>query len=307
MHEKRESTALAYTILFLGVLSTSSGALFVRLAQGQGAGSLQVAAFRMLFASLLLLPVILWKYRSEITHIPGRVWRYALLAGLFLSIHFATWISSLEYTSIASSVVLVSTTPIWVCLFMTVVKKQRPSKAILLGLGLSIIGGVIVSFSEVCHWGATGLICGETGSQPLLGNLLALIGGLMAAGYLLAGKQVRTEIRLTEYIFLVYSTAAILLVGTCLVLGRNLAATPASAFPWLICVAVIPQLIGHTTYNYSQKHFSTVFVSIALQGEPVGSTLLGVIFLSEIPSFVKIVGGIIILGGIILVSWVQEE
>lgn len=304
-----ESThALYYLILFTGLLSTSSGAIFVRLAQGQQVGSLEIAACRLLLSTIILLPVILIRYRAILQGLARSILKYTSLAGLFLAVHFATWILSLEYTSIASSVVLVSTTPIWVCIYSGLIKKETITSRTILGLVLALAGGVIVSLSETCGMHSGNFNCnwnGLQGNQPLLGNVLALVGAVMAAGYLLIGKKVRNEIPLTPYIFLVYGTGAILLVCASLLSGNGLLNIPNRAFLWLVCLAVIPQLIGHTSYNWSLKHFSTTYVSIALQGEPIGSTLLGILLLREVPTPVKVAGGLVILIGIVVVSWQQ--
>lgn len=297
------SDGIPYLVLFSGVLATSSGAILVRLAQGLGIPSMWIAALRLLLATLLLCPLILSRHRSVLWKLTSTQWLACAGAGLFLAIHFGAWIQSLEYTSIASSVVLVSTTPIWVSLFSGLTGRERVDRRLVLGLCLAVIGGVIVTLSEVCLISTNGLACQLTGSHTLAGNLLALCGGVMAAGYLMVGKRVQEQMPTTVYIFLVYGIAGlVLLVSSLLVLGPAISIPP-QGWMWLLGLAVIPQLIGHTSYNWSLRHFPATYVSTAMQAEPIGSTMLGILLFAEIPSAVKVLGGVVILVGILIVSY----
>jgi drug/metabolite transporter (DMT)-like permease len=297
-----QRNALPYLILFAGVLATSSGAILVRLAQGTGIPSLWIAAARLLLATAILSPMVIFRHRRELASISAATWLACAASGAFLAVHFAAWISSLEYTSIASSVVLVSTTPIWVSLYSGLTGRERVDGRVIVGLCLAVIGGVIVTMSEVCTIGVGGPTCQLSGSDPLLGNLLALCGGIMAAGYLLVGKQVQKVVPTTTYIFVVYGFAGILLAVGAGILAPRPAAIPDIGWVWLVGLAVIPQLIGHTSYNWSLKHFPATYVSTVLQGEPIGSTLLGILLFAEIPGPVKVMGGLVILAGILVVS-----
>jgi drug/metabolite transporter (DMT)-like permease len=310
MMRNRSRETLPYLILMLGVISTSSGAIFVRLTQEQEVDSLVIAAYRLSIAVLILLPIIIFRHRANLRCLPLAAYRSTALAGIFLAIHFGTWILSLKYTSIASSVVLVSTTPIWVNLYSGLIKKEHVSSRMIVGLVLALVGGMVVSSNEVCSMSAGRFLCSalsSQGSNPLLGNLLALIGAFMAAGYLIVGRQVRSQIPITPYIFLVYGVGAFVLVCGCTLFGKPLLSVPTSSYLWLLCLAVIPQLIGHTSYNWALKQFPATYVSMILQAEPVGATILGVILFSEIPSLLTIAGGLMILIGITLVSREQVD
>jgi drug/metabolite transporter (DMT)-like permease len=308
MHSAQPKPIISYSVLFLGVVCASSGAIFVRLAQADGIGSLEIAAYRLLFSTIILVPIIISRYTSEIQAISKSIFLTIILGGCFLAVHFATWITSLQYTSIASSVVFVSSTPIWVCLYTVVVKKEKLSTGLILGLILALVGGAIIAFSDSCAFTQQGLKCSIsiTGGKTLIGNGLALVGAVMAAGYLLVGKKVRLKISLTPYIFLVYGIAAILLTLASLSFSLRMMQVPFQSILWLVCLAVFPQLVGHTSYNWSLKRFSTAYVSIAMQGEPIGSTLLGILLFKEIPTPVKVLGVIIIMVGIVLVT-LQEK
>ncbi len=300
----------AFVILFTGVLAASTGAIFVRLAQGEGISSIEIAAYRLLFSVILLLPFALltsWQDFKLITR-PTLLW--CILGGFILSLHFASWITSLEYTTIASSVVLVTTTPIWIGLFSVLFQHEKLTKPFIYGLALSLMGGLVIAFSEECSLSVKGLVCGNGSarvSAPLFGNLLALIGSWMAAGYLLIGKKVQKSITTTPYISIVYGVAAVLLIGISILSGSQLFTFRISGFVWLIGLAIIPQLIGHTSFNWSLKHFSPSYVSIALLAEPIGSTIFGLFIFKEIPSLLKLGGALVLLSGILIVSLNQSK
>jgi len=300
----------AFLILFIGVLAASTGAIFVRLAQGEGIRSIEIAAYRLLFSVAILTPIVLIKFRQAFLPVSKSILLWCILAGFILSLHFASWITSLEYTTIASSVVLVTTTPVWLGLFSVVFQREKLTTLFIYGLILSLAGGGIVALSEECQLSLAGLVCGQGTAQaasPLLGNLLALIGSWMAAGYLLIGKRVQKTISITPYITLVYGVAAVFLVAMSIVSGGQLLPRSMSAFMWLLGLAIFPQLIGHTSFNWSLKHFSPTYVSIALLAEPIGSTILGIFIFKEIPSILKIGGALFILAGILIVSLNQSR
>lgn len=301
---------LAFIILFIGVLAASTGAIFVRLAQGEGIRSIEIAAYRLLFSTIVLLPFALLRSRQEYKSISRRTILWCILGGFILSLHFASWITSLEYTSIASSVVLVTTTPIWIGLFSVVFQHEKLTTPFIYGLILSLMGGLIIALSEECSLSIKGVVCGSGAAEataPLFGNFLALIGSWMAAGYLLIGKKVQKSILITPYITIVYGVAAIFLTGMSLLSGSDFFSFQKGGLIWLIGLAIFPQLIGHTSFNWSLKHFSPSYVSIALLAEPIGSTIFGLFIFKEIPSAMKLGGALVLLAGIFIVSLNQSK
>jgi len=297
--------ASPFLVLFLGIFAVSTSAVFVRLAQMEAA-PLAVAAYRLVFASLILLPFT-WQKRDEIRQLKKDQIAWLLLSGAFLAVHFAVWITSLAYTSVASSVVLVTTTPLWVGLFSPIFLKERLSPRIWGGLLVALFGGVLVSLAEVCSWAGSGLACsgleGFFQGRVFWGNILALAGAWFAAGYMLVGRKVRATLSLVSYISVVYGFAAILLVGMALLSGEALSGFHGLTYVWLICLAAIPQLLGHTSYNFALGYLPAVFVSIAVLAEPIGATLLAIPVLGEWPGFLEVAGGMMILMGISLATW----
>jgi drug/metabolite transporter (DMT)-like permease len=292
--------------LLAGISASSTAAIFIRFAQHEGAPSIVIAAARLTIASVILAPFALTRYRPDLRQLSRREWILALLSGLFLALHFASWITSLEYTTVASSVVLVSTTPLWVALLAPLVLRERLGTAAVVGLILALTGGVIVGLSDACTWQAGALSCPPLktffGGTAFLGDFLALAGAWMAAGYMLVGRKLRAKMELVPYIFVVYGMAAVVLVIIMLGMGETPFGLPPLAYLWFALLALVPQLFGHSTFNWALKYLPASFVSVTLLGEPVGSTILAYFIFQETPGWVKIGGAVLILAGIWLAA-----
>ena len=289
-----------YLAIAGAILAISTAAIFIKFAQ-QEAPSLVIAAFRLTLASLALAPLALTRQRGELKKLTKTELMLGLLSGLFLALHFALWISSLEFTSVASSVVLVSTTPLWVALSARFVFGERLGWGALAGMALALLGSALVGLSDTCQWN-NGLACPPWAAllqgQALLGNLLALGGAWMAAGYLLIGRRLRATLSLVPYIFVVYGMAALILIVAELATGESPFGYQPLTYVWLLALGLIPQLIGHSTFNWALRYVPAWFVSVALLGEPIGSTILAYYILRELPGPMKLVGAVLILVGI---------
>jgi drug/metabolite transporter (DMT)-like permease len=229
----------------------------------------------------------------------------ALLSGLFLAVHFATWISSLEYTTVASSVVFVSTGPLWVALISPLFLKERVSRETLIGLAIALAGGVAVGLADACTW-ERGLSCSGLSAalhgKVVWGNFLALMGAWAVAGYLVIGRKLRAGMSLIPYIFLVYGMAAVLLTALTVALGQPFGGYQPITYLWIALLALVPQLIGHSTYNWALRYLPASLVATANLGEPIASAILAYFILREQPGFLTILGAALILTGIYLAS-----
>jgi len=305
MTSKQSSTLPPFFILALGILAVSTASIFIRYAQ-EGASSIVVSAYRMGLASAILTPFAAPGAIKSIRILTKRQRWLVGLSGIFLALHFATWITSLEYTSVASSVVLVTTTPLWVAILSPLVLKERMRRETWIGLFLAMAGGAVVGLQEACTMLGGQLTCLPLrefiGGRALIGNALALFGAFMASGYMLIGRQVRPAMPLLSYTFSVYSISAIILVFFVIVSGQPAGNFPPITYLWFLLLAVFPQIIGHSSFNWALKYLPAAFVSLALLGEPVGTTILAVIFLNEVPGSAEIAGGLMILSGIFLAS-----
>ena len=285
-------------------MAVSTASILIRLAQ-KDAPSLTIAALRLAFATVLLAPVALARYRTQLRAMTRREMLLAALAGAFLAIHFATWISSLEYTTVASSVVLVSTGPLWVALVSPFVLRERLRRAAVLGLGLAILGGAIIGAAGACRWSA-GIQCSGMEQflhgRSSLGNLLALAGAWAVSGYLIVGRWVRPTVALVPYVLIAYGSAAFFLLIAMLAAGQSPIGLQPETYLWLLLLAVVPQLIGHSTYNWALGFLPAALVAVATLGEPVGSAILAYIILNERPGLLVLCGGALILAGIYLAA-----
>ncbi len=294
----------------VGILAVSTSSIFIRYAQ-EYASSLSVAAFRLIIAVLFLLPLALLRHREELRGMTKKELGLALLSGTLLAIHFGTWITSLEYTTVASSVVLVSTSPLWVALLSPFFLGEKISRSVLVGMTLALLGGAVVGISDSCSWTGISLqgdslLCPTwaefVGGTAFLGDILALAGALSGAGYLIIGRRLRNRFSLIPYIFVVYGMAAIVLCLTLLAVeGVPIGYSP-KVYLWFVLLALVPQLLGHSTFNWALRYLSAAYVSITLLGEPIGSTILAYFLLKEQPTSLKIFGAILILIGIYIAS-----
>lgn len=293
-----------FLALGFGILAVSTAAIFIRFAQAE-APSLVIAFYRLGLSALILAPLAWLRHRRELRLLDRKSLVLAGLSGLFLALHFAAWITSLELTTVASSVVLVTTTPLWVALLSPLFLNERLSRPVLFGLSLALSGGIVIGLSDACTWQA-GLVCPSwremIQGQAFLGDLLALFGAWMAASYIIIGRSVRQKLSLGGYILIVYGIASLVLLVLVLVSQQPLTGYSSSTFGWFFLLALIPQLFGHTIFNWALRYISAAYVAVTLLGEPVGSTILAYFLLRESPTWIKIIGAILILTGIIVAS-----
>jgi len=273
-----------YLLLPIGIIAVSTASIFIKLCD---APALIIATYRMVFASLMLIPFAgsqkIWKgwSRSDI--------EWMILSGILLSLHFASWIASLKYTSVASSVVLVSTHPIFVGIGSWLFLKERLALNLILGIALSFFGSGLISYGDR-----------TLSKEALIGDGLALVGAITASGYFLIGRKMRRNRDLLSYIFPVYSTAGLALIIFAIVFQKSFFGYSSSTYLFLFLLALIPQLIGHTTFNWALRYLPASMVSITILGEPIGSTLLAYFVLGEKLTLLKILGGISIFAGILI-------
>jgi drug/metabolite transporter (DMT)-like permease len=297
------NAALPFALL-TAILAVSTSSIFVRFAQEE-APSLVIAALRLTCAALLLAPLALTRHRDELRGLTRQELMLGVASGLFLAVHFATWTSSLEFTSVASSLVFVSTGPLWVALFSPVLLHERLRGAAVVGLMVAILGGTIIGLSDACTWdgrmrcpGLDQLIQG----RAMWGNLLALTGAWTVSGYLIIGRKLRAKISLIPYIFLVYGIAAVVLIVIMLAAGQSPLGYPARVYGWIFLLAAFPQLIGHSTYNWILRYVPATLVAIVTLVEPVASAILAYFLLRETPTGGVLLGGLLILVGIYFAS-----
>jgi len=277
----------AYVLLLVGVVSVSFAAIFIRLAQ---APPLIIATYRLSIASLLLLPFTATKSAESLRKLAKRDIVLISLSSLFLALHFWLWITSLEYTSIASSVILVTCHPAFVGAISYFLWGERLNRLTIGGVVVALIGIILINYGGFTF-----------GSRAIFGDLLALVAGFAMGGYLIMAKQLRARIDILPYLTLVYAGAAVILLLTTVSFGYSFTGYTTTTYIMMVLLAIVPQLIGHSCFNLAVRLIPVTFVSVAILGEPVGATILGYFILNEAPTANEIVGGILILAGVFIV------
>lgn len=307
MVEPRVRIMLPFALI-TAIAAVSTSSVFIRFAQAD-APSLVIAALRLVCATLLLTPLAWTRYREELKSLTPKELLLGGVSGLFLAVHFATWISSLEYTSVASSVVFVSTGPLWVALLSPILLNESLTRAAILGLIIAIMGGTLIGISDACVWN-NGFRCPDFSQvlqgRAMWGNFLALVGAWTVSGYLIIGRKLRTKMSLISYIFLVYGMSAVALIVIMLFAGQSPFGYPARTYGWIFLLAAFPQLIGHSTYNWVLRYIPATLVAIITLVEPIGSAVLAYFVLHEVPTNGVLLGGVLILIGIFLASRQNE-
>nr|WP_315862778.1 DMT family transporter [Trichothermofontia sichuanensis] len=280
------------SLLITGVLAIATASIFIRIAfravPQAGVGfSLVLAASRLTIAALCLLPA--WR-QVRLAQPYFQALPYALGAGTCLAVHFGTWITSLAYTSIAASTVIVTTNPVWVALLSWWLWREQPSRRTLLGIGIALSGGILITLGDA-HGGA--------GSHPLFGDALALVGAWMASLYFLLGREAqRRGLSIGSYAAIAYTTAALLLLPLPLLANTAYWPQPPIVYICIILMAILSQVIGHTSCNWAVRWISPTVVALALLLEPVGASLLAWMIFQEVPGPLVFIGAMILLLGI---------
>jgi len=284
----------AYPVLLTGVLAVSFAAIFIRLAfatlPGRGlAESVLVAAGRLLVASVLVLPLAL---PARPLARGRRATFFAALAGVFLALHFLFWIASLAYTSIAASTTIVTTNPVWIALAEAFYFKRRIARGVWLGIALAVLGGALIGLADA--GGAS------AGTNPLLGDLLALLGAWVVSLYFLLGREAQRALGTTGYVGVAYPAAALFLLPLPWLFGEGYLGHAPAFYLWVFLLAAVPQMLGHTSLNFAVRFLGPTIVTLFVLFEPVFASVAGYFFFGELPPAGVFAGALVLLVGVAL-------
>lgn len=279
---------ILWSVVIIGVLAISSASILIRLVD---APPLSIAAYRVGLAAVMLAPYFALAGRPNKDQWHGQTLKRIFLSGCFLAFHFVFWIHSLKLTSVASSVTLVSTTPLFVAAFSYLRLGERPTKRAISGIFLTLLGSVFIAGMDFSLSG-----------RALLGDILAILGALAATGYLVTGRVARQSLSLIAYIFGAYGTAALVLLLCCHLTGVPMRGFSAQTYLLLLLLAAVPQLIGHTAFNWALKFLSATLVAVLILGEPIGAISLAFLFLGEKVGGLQAIGLLILGAGIVICS-----
>ena len=284
----------AYIALFVSVISVSFAAIFIVSCD---APALSIAFYRLLFTTVLILPFVLLykKTRKEILNLPRKTLFIMFGIGVILAAHFALWITSLDHTSVASSVILVTAHPLLVGPVSHFFLKERLSFVNSFGIVLSVSGVIILVYGN--YGFASGL-------DTIEGNILAILGGVAAGLYILGGRKLRKKVSIGSYAFVVYAIGTVILFIFCLTFNAPVINLGLRDYGIIFLMAIVAGIFGHTLYNWSLGHIRASVASVVLLGEPIGSSLLAFVlpWIQQTPSYYTIIGGAIILSGIYLTA-----
>lgn len=288
-----------YAALCISIVAVSFAAIFIEtLIDVYGTHPLSIAFYRLLFTTLLILPFVILhkKTRNELKNLPRSTLIIMVGIGVILAAHFALWITSLELTSVASSVLLVTAHPVLVGPISHYFFKERLSIINTVGIILSVTG---VSILVIGNYGL-----GSFTLDSLEGNILAMLGGVAAGLYILGGRKMRKTVSIASYAFVVYSVGTLVLFVICLLFSAPVYNLNLQVYGIIFIMAVVSGIFGHTLYNWSLEYVRASVASVFLLGEPIGSSLLAyaIPWIHQIPSQFTLMGGSVILLGIYLTA-----
>ncbi len=275
-----------YAVLLIGILSVSLSSILIKLTYDVPA--IIISTYRLIISSVILLS---WaKYKNiPLKTANTRDFFIAILSGFFLSIHFISWIASIKYTSIASSVTLVSTSPVFVIIFSLLFFKEKPSARTLIATAMAIAGSAIIAYSDKDLTGSSAY------PKPILGDILAIVGAVAVSIYFMSGSHLRRYLTTFQYITLVYSFSALFTLIFALLSAKPFLGYRPISYLLMVLMAIIPQLLGHTSFNWALKHIKANAVAIATLGEPIGASILAYIIFHQSISLMKALGMAIVL------------
>ena len=290
----------AYIVILIAIVATSSAAILIRLALDESMPPLLIACARLLIATVALTPMALRRYRERLARLSSDELKLIALSGICLAVHFTAWVTSLQFTTVLVSVVIVSTGPIWVAILEVIFLHIRLSRLVVIGLLVALTGGALIGIP--LNGALEAGQAGENFEATAAGALLSLVGALTVSVYMLIGRKLRTKLPVIPYVWLVYGVASL---STLIVIG--ITSTPISGFRpqgylVLLAMGLAPQLLGHSSLNYLLEYFPAAMVSMFSQLEPIGSAILAVILFQELPPGKQIAGSLIIIIGVILAS-----
>ena len=280
-------------MIVIGIMGISMSAILVRYSD---APSAVTAAWRLCWTVLLQTPVVFGKaqFRRELTDVDKKTALLSAVSGIFLAVHFFLWFESLRHTTVASAAVIVCTEVIWVSLGFWLFLKGKISKKAMAAIAITLLGSVLIAFSDT------------SSNSHLYGDILSLLAAIAVAIYMLIGRVVRDKVSTSIYTYIVYWACAVVLLIMCLVQNNHLFGFGVAPVLVGLLLAIFSTILGHSIFSWCLKYFSPSFVSASKLCEPVVAALLAVVLFDEIPKFLQILGGTLIIGGVLYYSHIEK-
>ncbi len=301
----------AVIAIFIALTATSFAAVMIRLAQQNGIPSPLIAGGRLIVASLFLTPFILAYYQPVLRQIALRDLLFSMGAGVWIALHFNALSFALEHTTVMVAQVIVNTGPLWVALIETVFLRVRLPRIIYFALMVTLMGGSVIALAStnvaivggdvlVQVAGIHALFDFSTGRDPLLGAGLAFLGAIAGSVYMVIGRRSRANVPLIPYVWLLYTTGSVVGMGIVFLTQTPITGYPTMGYVWLLAIAIVPQLIGHSLFNYSLGFFPATIVSITTQSLTITAAVIAFFLFAEVPTWIEIGGSVVIMGGVMM-------
>ena len=292
----KSTPVTAYIVVLIAIATTSSAAILIRFALDENMPPVLIVAARLLIASLVLTPLTARSYLPTIAGLSRIELLLIAISGICLAVHFTAWVTSLQYTTVLVSVVVVSTGPIWVAILEVIFLKISLSRLVVAGLIVALIGGAMIGFP------LENTLASSVENGTLTGALLAWVGALSLSVYMLIGRKMRARLPVIPYVWLVYGIATLFMLAIILISATPVLGFSMEGYLILLAMGLVPQLLGHSSFNYLLEYFPAALVSMFSQLEPIGSAVLALILFRELPPNQQIVGSLIIIVGVIMAS-----
>ena len=275
----------------LAILGLSFSSIFITELERAEISPLAIAFYRMAIATALLLPPALIFKRKEIASLTRADLGLLMLGGFCLAIHFGAWITSLSYIPIATSVVLVNSHPLFVVIASFFFLGERPTRRSLIGTGVGLVGMIVIGHDAL----------GDI-QLAVKGDGLALLGALAVVGYFIVGRKARARVSLLGYVTPLYAVCSLVLLVCALIAGNKLGPYRTGAWTYLVALAIVPTIFGHTVFNWAIKHVRPTAISLAFLAEPVVASVLAFFFFGQTPPIATFIGGAFVLVGVYLAT-----
>lgn len=292
-NEVVKTTFNPWIALAIGVCATTFAAPFIKLSQENGVPSPVIAFGRIGLASLVLTPLVLSNYRQELRNLNRRDIIMAMVGGLFLVTHFLLMVIALESSSTLVVLVIVNTGPLWVALLERVFLKQQINRFVWFGMLITIIGSVYIAISANSS-------SGLNDANSMIGAILSTFAAMAGAAYITIGRSVRRKVSLFPYVWILFGIGGILGLLFTLATRTPILGHSATGYFWLIMLTLIPQLIGHSGYNFALRYFTATLTSLSSQLITITATIVAFFIFAEVPTVSDIIGSTVIGIGVII-------
>ncbi|MCP5095359.1 MAG: DMT family transporter [Chloroflexi bacterium] len=283
----------------LVIFAATTAPIFIRFAQHEGVPSLSIISMRLILGTIILTPVVWQRHRIALRKLSQKDWLWVLAAGAFHAFGLFCLFFALENTSVLVNGVLRRTAPLWTIMLEVVLLHAVFSRQVWGGIVMTLAGSGMVAF------GAMTVV--DVGSRPFLGAGLSILNAVLSSFYLIIGRKLRHKLPFLAYTWVLFAAAALVATGIMMFMGTAVVGYSLMGYAWVIVVTIVAQIIGHLPINFAIRHIQATHLSVLMQISVVASAIMAFFYFDEIPTWMQVVGGIVILVGVSLVTWQKKK